>query len=167
MWKTFNETDGLIDNEVRTLYVEKDYIWLGGRNGTDKGITHINFETGEGKYFRSEDIFGLNSNTVYAITGDKKRIWFGTSDGLMCYKKGEGVWKTYSMFDGLPSNIVISLITKEDTTFIGTKEGMALFLPGTEKIVNIETFNNISVNAFGIYRDNLLIGTERGVFLKK
>lgn len=166
-WDGIHYIVGLANNRVDAIYRDKDSYWLGGRNGTDKGITHINFETGEGKYFRSEDIFGLNSNTVYAITGDKKRIWFGTSDGLMCYKKGEGVWKTYSMFDGLPSNIVISLITKEDTIFIGTKEGMALFLPGTEKIVNIETFNNISVNAFGIYRDNLLIGTERGVFLKK
>ncbi len=158
---------GIANNRVDAIFRDGESYWLGGKYGTGKGITHINFDTGEGKYFRSEDIYGMNSNDAFIITGDKKSIWLGTNTGLLCYKKDEGVWKNYSMFDGLPGNFVISLILKGDTLFIGTTEGMALFLPETKEIVSIETFNNISVNAFGTYEGDLLIGTEGGVFLRK
>ena len=166
-WNGIHYIVGLANNRVDAIFRDEDSYWFGGKSNAGKGITKINFEKGEGKYFRPEDIYGMNSSSVYAITADKNSIWFGTDVGLVRYNKSEGTWKTYSIFDGLPGNFVLSLIVKADTLFIGTNEGMALFSPGSKEIVSTNAFNSISVNAFGIYENDLLIGTDRGVFLKK
>ncbi|MCK4233287.1 hypothetical protein KAX75_02595 [candidate division WOR-3 bacterium] len=166
-WNGRHYIIGLANNRVDAIFHDAYGFWIGGRYGTGKGITHINFETGEGKHFNSKDVFRLNSNDVYAIYGDEKNIWFGTNAGLHCYRKDELDWKNYTQFDALPGEIVISLIIKEDTLFIGTNNGMAFMLPGSKEIISVEEFDNTSVNAFGIYNNNLIIGTDRGVFLKK
>jgi len=166
-WNGKHYTTGLANNRVDAIFYDEEGFWLGGRDGLGKGITHINFEMGEGKHFFSEDIHRINSDKVYAITGDDKKIWIGTKEGLLCYKKEENIWKNYTLFDGLPSNTVTTLIIKKDTLFIGTENGMAFFSPTLQEINNIGVFNNTSINGFALYNDNLLIATEKGVFVRK
>jgi len=166
-WNGTYYLEGIANNDVTALLHDGDSFWCGGRNGSGKGITYINFTTGKGQYFRAENIYGINSDNVYVIIGNGNSIWFGTDEGLLLYDKDKDKWKTFSIFDGLPGKNVISLILKEDTLFIGTDEGLAFLINKKNLLETIETFKNIAINDFDIYQNNLIIATEKGVYIKK
>lgn len=164
-WNGIHYTVGLASNRVDAIFRDRDGFWLGGTQS--KGITHINFQTGEGKHYQSEYIFRLNSHDINAITGDEQNLWFGTNAGLQKYERDEDDWTEYTQFHGLPGNAVIALQQKEDTLFIGTDNGMAYLLPGLRDVVSIKEFDNIPIYAFGVYNNNLIICSEEGVFVRK
>jgi len=165
-WNGNHYSTGIANNRVDAIFTDGKFFWLGGRNGTGKGITFINFHTGEGQYYRSEDIYGMDSDNIYAMTGNSKNIWFGTGSGLLKYNKDKKTWKTYNLFDGLPGEIVKALILKEDTLFIGTNQGLAYLPPESKDIFTFDFFNNISINSLSEYDTRLLIGCEDGAFSK-
>jgi ligand-binding sensor domain-containing protein len=164
-WSGTHYTVGLAGNRVDAIYKDENEYWIGGIQ--TNGITRINFLTGEGSHYRSEDIFRLDSHEINAITGDERNIWFGTREGLVQYGMDENQWDEFTQFDGLPHNNVISLQRKDDTLFIGTEDGLAYLLPGAEDPISIDEFSDIAIHAFGIFEGDLVICTDEGVFLRK
>jgi ligand-binding sensor domain-containing protein len=166
-WNGTHYLVGIAHNRTEAVFNDGEGLWIGGQAAADRGFIHVDLVTGEGIRYRAEDIYGIESNEILAITGQGNIIWFGTSAGLVSYDKEKELWKTYSMADGLPGNIVMALQLNADTLFIGTDNGMGVLSPSSSEIVSIREFNNLSIPAFGIYSGELIIGTESGVFLKK
>ena len=166
-WNGTHYLLGIANNRVEAIFYDSNGFWMGGQSATGKGFSHIDLSSGEGERFRAEDIYGIVSNEILSITGDENNVWLGTQEGLLRYQKDKELWKTYSLSDGLPGNTVMALQLKADTLFVGTDDGMSVLFPGTSEMLSIDNFNHVAVTAFGIYDDKLVIGTERGAFIKE
>jgi ligand-binding sensor domain-containing protein len=84
-WSVFNTSNGLINNFVRTIAVDKKgNIWFGTKGGISV------YDGSDWSSYTVTD--GLNSNNILCITIDKNGIvWIGTDDGVVSYNKGEFV----------------------------------------------------------------------------
>jgi len=58
---------------------------------------------------------GLPNDHIFAVEADGPRIWIGTEDGLACYDKRTGKFRTWKEDDGLPWRVVSSLDVDEKT----------------------------------------------------
>jgi streptogramin lyase len=106
-WINFDETNGLISNQIRSITVCSDSsIWFSSRLGisifknnsfnninTDKGLTH--------------------SNIRYIGEDNEKNIWICT-DGKGIYKFAGEAFVTYTVKTGLSSDFVMSLVEDAD-----------------------------------------------------
>ncbi|HEY1786786.1 MAG TPA: two-component regulator propeller domain-containing protein [Verrucomicrobiae bacterium] len=114
----WDELDGLSDNDVESIYVGKDKIWLGTRNG---GLNSLH----DGHIDRFLTPWGLTGNYAGVITGDgRDRVWIGTTgDGLFCLSNG--VFSAFSGTNGLPNNDVRALLVDdEQVLWGGTDDGL-------------------------------------------
>jgi ligand-binding sensor domain-containing protein len=80
--KVFNETNGLVSNNCKSLVVESNgIIWI----GTNNGINKINTNTGEIDLINNLD--GLLSNDINALVVNNEKVFVGTSNGLVTFDK--------------------------------------------------------------------------------
>jgi ligand-binding sensor domain-containing protein len=80
--KVFNETNGLVSNNCKSLVVESNgIIWI----GTNNGINKINTNTGKIDLINNLD--GLLSNDINALVVNNEKVFVGTSDGLVTFDK--------------------------------------------------------------------------------
>ncbi len=165
-WNGTHYFPGLGHNRVDALFFDGDGFWTGGQSTQGKGFVHINLLSGEAKRFRAEDIYGIVSDDVLAITGNEQYIWLGTTQGLLQHAKEKGLWESYTGMHGLPGNEVLSLQLKAETLFVGTNDGMAMLIQGRSQLSTIDEFSHIPITAFGIHEGKLLIGTDRGVYMR-
>lgn len=82
-WTVYNKENGLIDNFVQAIAVDKKGdVWF----GTKSGISVLSGKTW--KSYTIQD--GLNSNNIQCIIVDKNGVvWFGTDNGVMSFNNGE------------------------------------------------------------------------------
>ncbi len=52
---------------------------------------------------------GLPNDHIFAVKADGPRVWIGTEDGLACFDKRTGKFKTWKEKDGLPWCVVSSI----------------------------------------------------------
>ena len=52
---------------------------------------------------------GLPNNHIFAVKADGPRVWVGTENGLACYDKRTGKFKSWQEKDGLPWQVVSSI----------------------------------------------------------
>lgn len=127
--KYFTDRDGLPQNDVRSLAVDRNgYIWAGTRSGVAcyNGRTWTVVNTPEGT---------LNSRVnAIAVTADGS-LWFAT-DVTGVFHLKNGVWETFNTQNsGLPSNSVWSLLALESPSspakmWFGTNRGLACLEAG-------------------------------------
>jgi hypothetical protein len=82
-WTSFSTTEGLVNNFVQAIAIDKKgKIWFGTKGGVSV------FDSKSWTSFTEKD--GLNSNNVLCITVDKDGIvWLGTDKGVTCYNNGK------------------------------------------------------------------------------
>lgn len=115
----WDELDGLSDNDIESIYVGKNDLWLGTRNG---GLNRLH----DGHIDRYLTPWGLTGNYAGVITADAAgRVWIGTTgDGLFCLSNG--VFFAFSETNGLPNNDVRALLAdNEHVLWAGTDNGLA------------------------------------------
>jgi len=82
-WTVFNTGNGLINNFVQAIAIDKQgKLWFGTKGGISvfDGTTWSSFTTND----------GLNSNNILSITVDKNGIiWMGTDNGVISFNNGE------------------------------------------------------------------------------
>ena len=88
---SFTKDDGLADNCVLVIHAGKDgTLWFGTKSGGVSGY--------DGNAFTSLDTRdGLTDNAVYDIYEGKEFLWFGTSNGLMRYRRSMSAAPTVSI----------------------------------------------------------------------
>jgi ligand-binding sensor domain-containing protein/anti-sigma regulatory factor (Ser/Thr protein kinase) len=80
--KVFNETNGLVSNNCKSLIVELNgIVWV----GTNNGINKINTNTGEVDLINNLD--GLLSNDVNDLVVSDKSVFVATAEGLVTFDK--------------------------------------------------------------------------------
>jgi ligand-binding sensor domain-containing protein len=115
----WDELDGLSDNDIESIYVGNDRVWLGTRNG---GLNCLH----DGRIDRFLTPWGLTGNYAGVITGDTAgQIWIGTTgDGL--FSLSNGVFSAFSETNGLPNNDVrVLLADDQHVLWAGTDNGLA------------------------------------------
>jgi signal transduction histidine kinase/ligand-binding sensor domain-containing protein len=130
--RVFTTADGLADDFVRSLYVERrstldpaaraagasgdsSTLWIGTRHGLS--------QYANGRFTTWTALDGLGSDLVGAITQDAQgTLWIGTLGGLSEFRDGK--FRNFTTKDGMSSNVVTSLYADQDQTlWIGTNDG--------------------------------------------
>jgi ligand-binding sensor domain-containing protein/anti-sigma regulatory factor (Ser/Thr protein kinase) len=79
--QVFNETNGLISNNCKTLTIDDETVWVGTNNGLNK----IDLRTNEIELIN--DLDGLSGNEINALVTDKNNIYIGNNEGLTSFDK--------------------------------------------------------------------------------
>lgn len=126
--KTFTQfmpSDGLSDDMIRTIYLDRsDNLWFGFNGNRESGLTRYN-----GKSFSSfykED--GLCNTNIRGIYEDKNgNLWLGSGRGSLCIFDGktftEFTTKEGRRFDG----ILFVIEDAKDNIWFGGKNGLWKF----------------------------------------
>jgi diguanylate cyclase (GGDEF)-like protein len=119
--ESFNVQNGLINNRVASLYIDREKsVWI----GTNLGVTRLH----SGNIIKYTKSNGLSDDYVRAVVNDSQRnvTWVATSNGLNRIEKN--TIRHFKQSDGLLSNSIYSLLLKANgELWIGTdKEGIAI-----------------------------------------
>ncbi|MFN3342617.1 MAG: two-component regulator propeller domain-containing protein [Flavobacteriales bacterium] len=129
----YTNEEGLINNGVRTVFVDRDQqVWF----GTKGGVSKFN-----GRTFKSFSIEqGLINNNIKFIGQDTEgNIWFGT-DGKGIMKLAGEAFTTYTTSEGLSSDLVMAILEDGDKNmwFATYGEGVVRIANGQYKVFRDE-----------------------------
>ncbi len=159
--KIFTTSDGLIQNQINTIYQDSfGYLWLATLGGVSRwdGVNFENYTVNN----------GLASSIVMdIIEGNDSTIYFATyGSGITTYKNGR--FDTISTKDGLISNFVTSFKkNRNDLYFIS---GGNIIKMQNDKFIALSTNRNIptqDINDFIVKNDDdIIFGTiSNGLFI--
>jgi ligand-binding sensor domain-containing protein len=80
------------------------------RESSDDALPYIYTDW---QHFTTED--GLPNDHIFAVKADGSRIWVGTENGLACYDKRTGSFRSWQEKDGLPWRVVSALDVNRKT----------------------------------------------------
>ncbi|PCI94368.1 MAG: hypothetical protein COB15_14335 [Flavobacteriales bacterium] len=109
--------------------------------GTDGGVFY--FE--KGKLIHITDrINNNNSERTYIITEDgKKKLWFGTKEGLVILENDRKTFKKYTVAEGLPSDVIRAIFCDKDgNVWLGTDGGGLCKVIEKEEGLEFKTYQN-------------------------
>ena len=148
--------------EARSLLFDRyGLMWI----GTDQGLRA--FDGYRFKTFRSDAYTPgiLPNNYVTAMTtGLNDRLWVGTRDGLVCYNRRQGSFKTYHL-RGEQARTINALFTAHDSTvWAGTNSGVSRYDAEKDDFIDINMTAGVRSFAEDT-RGNIYIGTwEEGLY---
>ena len=182
-WRTYRTSEGLPSNEITSLYVSEDTLWIGTHRGIAKLVNdkivevpsefrmvHINdiaaasqyllVATSAGVYtmdknglLQIKDPDGLLDFGVTKILVDDTAVYFGTKMGVVVHNKGE--WKRFKYPAELPSNNILAFASDSSNLWIGTDAGVARFDKITKVWLIYDRINSpISGSVYAILIDN-------------
>lgn len=133
-WRHYNTLNGLVDNDVTTIYRAPDVMWFGTDGGGVSVYDGERFNT-----FTIQD--GLASNFVRSIySADDTTIWFATPRGVSRYDGARGndkrAFTNLTEKEGLAHNDVYAVYqTREGMLWFGTAGGVSQY--NGKKFVNL------------------------------
>ena len=136
-WQTFDASDGLAGNRVRSLLEDRSgQLWI----GTEAGLSRYDGE----RFVTYTTQNGLVGNRVRSLLEDRSgQLWIGTGKGLSRYD-GE-VFVTYTTQDGLAHNGIWSLLEdRSGQLWIGTEAGLSRY--DGERFVTYTTEDGLAGN---------------------
>ena len=149
--------------EARSLLFDHyGLMWV----GTDQGVRAYN-----GYSFRTyrSDAYSpgmLPNNYVTSLAEDAEdRLWIGTRDGLVCYDRRRGSFKTYHLRGEQARTINALFVSTDSTVWVGTNAGVSRYDALRDDFVDI----NMSDGARSFAEDKqnrLFIGTWEGGLLR-
>ncbi|MBI1922977.1 hypothetical protein HYR99_01870 [Candidatus Poribacteria bacterium] len=158
-WRNYTYFDGLANNEVTTLYCDRDgFLWFGTMMG---GVCRYDGE----RFFTFTTNDGLVDNSVMSIYQDTDGVmWFGTWGGISRYDGKKFI--NFTTQDGLADNRVSAIYQDADgALWFGTRGGGVCRYDG-EQFVTFTIKNGLADNhVMSICQDAdgaLWFGTESG-----
>lgn len=109
--RVFNDTHGLAHNNVTSIALDGNLVWV----GTGGGVSQYNSKTNQWRSFNIAD--GLSNNAVITLTPDRKHqlIWVATEFGINCYDKRQRHWRQFfKKENGLAHDTVLSIAVDEE-----------------------------------------------------
>ena len=149
--------------EARSLMFDHyGVMWV----GTDQG-----FRSFDGYHFRTyrSDAYSpgiLPNNYVRTMTEDQHdRLWIGTRDGLACYNRRKGTFKTYHLHNER-ARLINTLFTASDgTVWAGTNAGASRYDAEKDDFIDIDLPNAVIAFAEDSHH-HLYIGTWEGGLIR-
>ncbi len=160
-WITYDTSNGLVDNTVMSLGVDKNNTkWF-----AMEGFGVSAFDGTSWRTYTEND--GLACNGAYVIVSDREgSVWFGTPEGISVFNGTS--WTTYDTSDGLINNKVFALaFDNEGCAWIGTDSGVSTFDGTKWKSYTSENSGlvNDQISAIAITNNGTKwVGTEEGIF---
>ena len=117
-WRTYDVTDGLLDDDVLAIYQDRDgYLWFGTWSG---GVSRYD----GGTWVTLTQADGLASNWVWSVCQDRDgNMWFGTRAGVTRYN-GERM-ETFLPCEDVDSNGIWSMVQDNaGDLWFGTHDGL-------------------------------------------
>ena len=165
---------GLLQKRTDALYLDGDSLWLAGNEGLRSaadfesrlGVTLFEKSKQNFTWLEPRYISGFDSEIIYDITGDQKRIYFAGQLGVTILTRKDGSYLTLNHGDGLPNNEATALAVRNDSLWIGTTNGLALYTPSVDTItvINRKMFENLFITDLLLVGNKLIIGSNHGAF---
>ena|GEM_PF-5455445 len=139
--------------DITALHIIGDTLWVGTGPGTSQ-VKVFNFRTRQLLIDFSNDPLDNKSlpsgGGIKCIFQDsKKRIWIGSTAGLIRYNSVEKNFVHFTEKDGLPNNTIYGILEDDQHNFwLSTNKGLCEFNPETKKIRNFEAFDGLQSNEF-------------------
>jgi ligand-binding sensor domain-containing protein/serine phosphatase RsbU (regulator of sigma subunit) len=160
-FRVFTTANGLISNQIRTIYPEKDgSLLLGTRNGVCR------FRDGNGAAFLTTKD-GLPANYVRALTRDAEgALWIGTPSGLARFDGKKVYVFSKDKYKVIPDEYISALLLdREGKLWIGSEGGVVTYQNGKfYPIVSPGGITKASVRTLlEDSRGRIWIGTDNGL----
>ena len=128
----FDDKNGLKCANIRSIYEDKNSIWV----GSDCGLFKISSKQDKiQKHYSIKN--GLVNNVIYGIVQDQNQnYWLSSNKGLMKFSESKGLLKAFTQNDGLSSNEFNSNCTykaSNGTLYFGSIAGITHFDPNKLK----------------------------------
>jgi hypothetical protein len=125
--------DGPYQSAVQAMHHAKSAWYFGGRGdgGDPPVISVFGLDDSTWTYLRPFDAISANGD-VTSITSFRDDVFFGTTTGLLRYRRDKESWREYTHFNGLPDDHITSLFLDGNLIWVGTKQGPGLFDPSVD-----------------------------------
>ena len=170
-----NDDQSIISNQVSTLFLDENGLWI----GTNNGIDYLSFETNKFTHYpltnRKLEPESKSITVLYKDTAD--RLWIGTSDsGLGLYDEASQTFKTFKNNEyntqSISHNRILSVTEDLDgNIWIGTGNGLNRYNPEENNFIRYRKSKddpyslagNIVYSLFTDRLGSLWIGTNMGL----
>lgn len=160
--KNYTTADGLPNNAVRSLFLDKKFdLWIGTENGISKlkngAFTNLILPN------------TIKNNSCWDITQDTDgNMWFASYGGGV-YKFNGNKFTIFNHKNGLPIDRTRKLLSYKNNIFAGTELGIAIIDTKTNKIIVpkgiLPHFGVFIVNDFLVFNDEVYFSTSNeGLF---
>ncbi|MFV5693123.1 histidine kinase [Flavobacterium sp. LT1R49] len=160
--KNYTTADGLPNNAVRSLFLDKKSdLWIGTENGISK------LENGAFTNLILPNT--ITNNSCWDITQDKdENMWFASYGGGV-YKFNGNKFTIFNHKNGLPIDRTRKLLSYKNNIFASTELGIAIIDIKTNKIIVpkgiLPHFGVFIVNDFLVFNDEVYFSTSNeGLF---
>ncbi|RQV99949.1 hypothetical protein EH220_00830 [bacterium] len=157
---------GPAGNDIRTILVTEDAIWMGGaNNGDGLGISRADRSYKSWSFIENRDSQRIRTTEVNEIAEWQNLLWFATEDGLLSYDK-KNKWGLYVVQDNLYHNRVTALEPVGDELWIGTEDGLCVM---NAEIFRIDRIPQDGLEMYGVTDivacgDSIYVGSPVGLF---
>ena len=139
-WTQFTHRKALLGEEVRSIAIDKRYVWVGTTSGLSRYDklhgTWENYRQKGGRqvmrvggsrwsWWEPPSEEGLVNNWVNSLAVDERYVWIGTREGANRYDKIADKWDRYKRENGLPDEDITSIAISGNDVWVGTSEGVA------------------------------------------
>lgn len=158
---------GPAGNDIRTILVTADAIWMGGaNNGEALGFSRADRSYKSWSYIENRDSQRIRTTELNEIAEWQGLLWFATADGLLSYDK-KNKWGLYAVQDNLYHNHVTALEPVGDELYIGTEDGLCVM---NKEIFQIDRIPQDGLETFGVTDivacgDSIYVGSPVGLFV--
>lgn len=160
--KNYTTADGLSNNAVRSLFLDKNAdLWI----GTENGISKLENGTFTNLILPKT----ISNNSCWDITQDANgAMWFASYGGGV-YKFDGRKFTVFNHKNGLPVDRTRKLLAHKNTIYVGTELGVAIIDIKTNKVTVpkeiLPHFGVFIVNDFLVYNDEVYFSTSNeGLF---
>ena len=159
--KNYTTSEGLPNNAVRSLFVDKDHVlWVGTENGVSRFIN--------GQFYNLSEEDGLGHNSFWDISQDSDgNMWFASYGGGISKFDGKK-FTLFSAKNGLPSDKIRKVFPFKNNIYVGTEQGISIIDIKTSKISTPKIPKTkedfICIDFFVYHNDVYFISVFDGVF---
>ncbi|HEY3295170.1 MAG TPA: hypothetical protein VGL38_07010 [bacterium] len=158
---------GPAGNDVRTILVQKDDVWLAGLNAGDrKGIARASTNLKEWQVYESRDNSRIRSTNTFDMAAWDGDMWFATDDGLLAFRDKDKSWRLYGVNQHLQSDQVTALAAADSELWIGTADGLSVMTRASRDVFRINNRGPLLTNItrLALCGDTLYVGTGLGLY---
>jgi ligand-binding sensor domain-containing protein len=122
-WKQFTVKDGLPNDHVFAIKVDREKVWV----GTEDGLVCINKQTGKIKSWQEKD--GLPWRVVSALDVNTKtgELWIGLFGGGIARFSGGRFDHWHQLNSGMVNDVVYGIAVENDNVWVATTAGASRY----------------------------------------
>lgn len=125
-WRIYGVGDGLYSDDVTSLALGNDALWIGGH----LGISKFNLA---GKVFNRISDIRLKHRFIYHLEADGDNLWAATDLGVYQFLSQQNEWIFHRGYDGMMTQEAYSISIYNDEVWIATDDGIEMYNQKTKE----------------------------------